>query len=278
MLFIDSLITQKLPQRWIHFLDSDDYLKLDCLQKCLEAKDKKPNLEIIKHRVDVFSQFSNSFIKVRRIESKNAYYESGLEYLVDNNFYMFTFVYQGMFKSSILNRYNLRFTNKVLHEDSDFGIILFALANGILIEDFTGLVYRQRKGSIMAGYRESSFPSFLPSNLEPLRPYFKNYGDLRGYFKAYSFLIMATNLIKFQNSFPLNKRAKKLFRKMKRSFICTYIHHYSHLNLLPAENLLRDLGISNLKAYRRIDIFFRPRTLLKKILKYILRFFKKLLS
>ena len=275
MLFIDSLITQELPQRWIHFLDSDDYLKLDCLQKCLEAKDKKPNLEIINHKIDIFNQFSNSFIKVRNLESKKTYYESGLEYLVDNHFYMFCFVFRGMFSSSILNRYSLRFTNKIFHEDCDFGTILFALSNGVLIEDFRGLVYRQRKGSIMAGYAESSFPPSMPSNLEPLRPYFKNYKDLREYFRAYSFLIMAVNLMKFRNSYPLDESSRRLFQKIKRSYICNYIHNYSNLNILPAENLLRDLGITNLKRYRRIDIFFRPRTAARKILKNILKFLKK---
>ena len=267
--FINDLITQELPKRWIHFLDSDDYLRLDCLQKCMDARKSMHNLEIITHGVELFYESSGNFDKVYRTESKKSHYKSGLEYLVDNNFYIFCFVYQGIFTTSILNRYGLRFSDRIFHEDHDFGTILFALSKGVLHENFEGLVYRQREGSIMAGYNEVNFPSTLPSNLAPLKEYFQSYKDLRDYFKAYSLLVVAANLSQFENESKLNKKAKKLFNESKKFYIHSYIRYYWNLNLMPTKTLLEALNMPNLAFYRRINML---RAATKKLLKIFKNF------
>ena len=52
--FINDLITQELPSdRWIHFLDSDDYLKRDCMQRTIESLD---SLKAIREEIEIVAR------------------------------------------------------------------------------------------------------------------------------------------------------------------------------------------------------------------------------
>ena len=281
--FINDLITQELPKNaWIHLLDSDDYLKLDCIENALKAS--KDDTELITHKIIRYNETNGEFSDCPYINPKKNYYKTGLDFLIDHDFYACYFAWQGVFKASILNRYGLRFTDKIFHEDHDFGTLLFVLSKGVLHEDFEGLVYRQRQGSIMSSYGQTAFPSRLPSDLESLRPHFDDYQELRRYYKTYCLCVIAHQLHNFTiQDKSLSRRAKKLFLDAKRYYIHDYIYTYSHLNYLDPQGRLRDLGITDLEKYKRQDrrrqyfvskyqklrnYWRHPRKLVKRILGY----------
>ncbi|TQR27090.1 glycosyl transferase family A, partial [Campylobacter sp. MIT 97-5078] len=126
---IHELLVQDLPSRIIHFVDSDDYISLDCIELCVKNMLEK-NLEILVHNLTEYDENTREFKNKPKLPTlkklKKDEYDSGLELLSKNKFYDFYFAWQGSFKSEILNHYNLRFTHGIFHEDHDFGTILFA--------------------------------------------------------------------------------------------------------------------------------------------------------
>ena len=273
--FINDLITQELPSdRWIHFLDSDDYFRVDCLQRCYgllrEFSRVRSDIEVVIHGMTLYHEDTGEFASLTPYAKvSKALYARGMDYLVKNDLHAFYFVCDGVFRTEILNRYGLRFSDGILHEDHDFGTILFALARGVLHDDFDGLVYRQRSGSIMDGYRSGEFPKKMSSNLEALKGFFDSYRELRLYFRAYSFLVVAWEVDRFIKGFVkhegISKRARRLFRKSIRFYIHDYVYNYSSLDGIErinqaggtrhkrVEGLLKDMGIEDIYEYKRMD-------------------------
>ena len=171
---INDFITQELPQNaLIHFVDSDDYITRDCVAKCVQALLEK-DLDIIVHNIKHFYEENKSFKQGEFLQKlRQNTYESGLKLLKENRLYSFYFSVQGLFKASILNRYALRFTEGIYHEDHDFGTLLFCLAGKISYTNEPLYIYRQRANSIITAQKNTDFPSKMPSFLEPLRADFK---------------------------------------------------------------------------------------------------------
>ena len=195
---INDFITQELPQNaLIHFLDSDDYITQDCVAKCVQALLEK-DLDIIVHNIKHFYEENKSFKQGEFLSNlRQNTYESGLKLLKENRLYSFYFSVQGLFKASILNRYALRFTEGIYHEDHDFGTLLFCLTGKISYTNEPLYIYRQRANSTMSGQKNSSMPTKLPSFLEPLRADFKDYKALRAYFKSFCFVLVGFNIWEF---------------------------------------------------------------------------------
>lgn len=261
LVHIDDLITQELPNdRWIHFMDSDDYLKLDCLQNTIEALHtakvpKGIEIEIVaRDAFDFYYEERKAFENCRYIRTRGDFYPQAFQCLVDNDLYDFAFVCQGIFKAAILNRYGLRFTNGIFHEDNDFGTLLFSLARASIHPNIDGFVYRKRRGSITTSYGQDAFPKNMPPYLEPLRPHFDSYTSLRDYFHAYCRCVLAYQLHNFVKQHPsIDKNLKKILQKGQRHYIHKYVYGFSHLNHLDPQGLLADMGINNLEAYRKSD-------------------------
>ncbi len=195
---INDFITQELPQNaLIHFVDSDDYITQDCVAKCVQALLEK-DLDIIVHNIKHFYEENKSFKQGEFLQNLHQNtYESGLKLLKENRLYSFYFSVQGLFKASILNRYALRFTEGIYHEDHDFGTLLFCLADKISYTNEPLYIYRQRTNSIITAQKNTAFPSKIPSFLEPLRADFKDYKALRAYFKSFCFVLVGFNIWEF---------------------------------------------------------------------------------
>ena len=254
--FINDLITQELPSdRWIHFLDSDDYFRVDCLQKATQSlSPHETSIEILMYAHTTYDEETKEAISsYPYCNPKKPLYPTAISYLTRHDLYAFYFAWQGLFKAEVLNRYGLRFSNRIFHEDHDFGTILFALARGLLHADFDGMVYRQRAGSIIRSYGQTNFPDKLTSNLESLRPFFDSYQELRFYFRAYSFVVVASKLNRFSRQCNFDRKTTRLFRKSERFYIHDYIYNYSHLNHLNPQGLLKDMGIEDIEEYKRRD-------------------------
>ena len=213
---INDFITQELPQNaLIHFVDSDDYITQDCVAKCVQTLLEK-DLDIVVHNIKHFYEENKSFKQGEFLSNlhQNAY-ESGLKLLKENRLYSFYFSVQGLFKASILNRYALRFTEGIYHEDHDFGTLLFCLAGKISYTNEPLYIYRQRANSTMSGQKNSSMPAKLPSFLEPLRADFKDYKALRAYFKSFCFVLVGFNIWEF---FRQKSEQNAKFRQEFRDF------------------------------------------------------------
>lgn len=223
---VSNFLIQDLPKdALIHFVDSDDYLDKDCIKLCVDEL-LKNNLDIITHNHKEFYQNAKDFALTRfsKFHKAKNEYESGLNFLVENKIYDFYFTWQGLFKAEILNRYNLRFSEGIYHEDHDFGTLLFCLANKISHIDKALYFYRQRANSTMTSQNNKTFPQKLPYFLEPLRDDFKDYKDLRAYFKAYCFVLVGFSIWRFYTQKSLKDEAferkyKDFFSKSTLSYM-----------------------------------------------------------
>lgn len=263
---ISDFVVQKLPKNaLVHFVDSDDVLEISCIEKCVKALQ---NGDLLLHANAEFSENlsevkQGSYIK----KFKQNVAESGLELLLQNRIFDLYFAWQGLFRAHILNRYALRFSEGIYHEDHEFGILLFALAGRVLLTREPLYFYRQRANSTMTSQRQSTFPPHLPSFLAPLKPYFKDYKALREYFKAYCFVRVGLRIWEFyQKSSQIDKNFAKSYQNffIKSSLNCMKIFKISLKNdPLNIKNLLKKLN-------------FPPSFVLKEFFKGIYRHPKKL--
>lgn len=223
---VSNFLIQDLPKdALIHFVDSDDYLDKDCIKLCVDEL-LKNNLDIITHNHKEFYQNAKDFALTRfsKFHKVKNEYESGLNFLAENKIYDFYFTWQGLFKAEILNRYNLRFSEGIYHEDHDFGTLLFCLANKISHLDKALYFYRQRANSTMTSQNNKAFPKKLPYFLEPLRDDFEDYKELRAYFKAYCFVLVGFSIWRFfvQKSLKdevFERKYKDFFSKSALSYM-----------------------------------------------------------
>lgn len=223
---VSNFLIQDLPKdALIHFVDSDDYLDKDCIKLCVDEL-LKNNLDIITHNHKEFYQNAKDFALTRfsKFHKVKNEYESGLNFLAENKIYDFYFTWQGLFKAEILNRYNLRFSEGIYHEDHDFGTLLFCLANKISHLDKALYFYRQRANSTMTSQNNKAFPKKLPYFLEPLRDDFEDYKELRAYFKAYCFVLVGFSIWRFfvQKSLKdevFERKYKDFFSKSTLSYM-----------------------------------------------------------
>ena len=282
---INDFITQELPQNaLIHFVDSDDYIRQDCVAKCVQALLEK-DLDIIVHNIKHFYEENKSFKQGEFLQNlcQNTY-ESGLKLLKENRLYSFYFSVQGLFKANILNRYALRFTEGIYHEDHDFGTLLFCLAGKISYTNEPLYIYRQRANSIITAQKNTAFPSKMPSFLEPLRADFKDYKALRAYFKSFCFVLVGFNIWEFfrqksEQNAEFRQEFRDFFEKQIQGYIKNYIlisYYYGEKQTFytaKIRDLLRDMGYDSLRIwyfciYYHLRIIWRhPFKFIKKLRK-----------
>ena len=246
---INDFITQELPQNaLIHFVDSDDYITQDCVAKCVQTLLEK-DLDIVVHNIKHFYEENKSFKQGEFLQNlRQNTYESGLKLLKENRLYSFYFSVQGLFKASILNRYALRFTEGIYHEDHDFGTLLFCLAGKISYTNEPLYIYRQRTNSIITAQKNTAFPSKMPSFLEPLRADFKDYKALRAYFKSFCFVLVGFNIWEFfRQKSEQNAKFQQEFRDFFEKTALAYMKIFKSPltpDTMGVKELLRKMNFS----------------------------------
>ena len=263
---INDFITQELPQNaLIHFVDSDDYITQDCIEICVQALLEK-DLDIVVHNIKHFYEENKSFKQGEFLQNlRQNTYESGLKLLKENKLYSFYFAWQGLFKASILNRYALRFTEGIYHEDHDFGTLLFCLAGKISYTNEPLYIYRQRANSIITAQKNTDFPSKMPSFLEPLRADFKDYKALRAYFKSFCFVLVGFNIWEFfRQKSEQNAKFQQEFRDFFEKTALAYMKIFKS-PLMPdtmgVKPLLRKMNFSKSLVWREFfkDLHRQPK-------------------
>lgn len=263
---INDFITQELPQNaLVHFVDSDDYITQDCVAKCVQALLEK-DLDIIVHNIKHFYEENKSFKQGEFLQNlRQNTYESGLKLLKENRLYSFYFAWQGLFKANILNRYALRFTEGIYHEDHDFGTLLFCLAGKISYTNEPLYIYRQRANSTMSGQKNSSMPAKLPSFLEPLRADFKDYKALRAYFKSFCFVLVGFNIWEFfRQKSEQNAKFQQEFRDFFEKTALAYMKIFKSPltpDTMGVKPLLRKMKFSKSLVWREFfkDLHRQPK-------------------
>ena len=263
---INDFITQELPQNaLIHFVDSDDYITQDCVAKCVQALLEK-DLDIIVHNIKHFYEENKSFKQGEFLQNlRQNTYESGLKLLKENRLYSFYFSVQGLFKANILNRYALRFTEGIYHEDHDFGTLLVCLAGKISYTNEPLYIYRQRANSTMSGQKNSSMPAKLPSFLEPLRADFKDYKALRAYFKSFCFVLVGFNIWEFfRQKSEQNAKFQQEFRDFFEKTTLAYMKIFKSPltpDTMGVKPLLRKMNFSKSLVWREFfkDLHRQPK-------------------
>ena len=263
---INDFITQELPQNTlIHFVDSDDYIRQDCIEICVQTLLEK-DLDIVVHNIEHFYEEDKSFKQGEFLSNlRQNTYESGLKLLKENRLYSFYFAWQGLFKASILNRYALRFTEGIYHEDHDFGTLLFCLAGKISYTSEPLYIYRQRANSIITAQKNSNFPSKMPSFLEPLRADFKDYKALRAYFKSYCFVLVGFNIWEFyRQKSEQNAKFQQEFRNFFEKTALSYMKIFKSPltpDTMGVKTLLRKMNFSKSLVWREFfkDLHRQPK-------------------
>ena len=263
---INDFITQELPQNaLIHFVDSDDYITQDCVAKCVQALLEK-DLDIVVHNIEHFYEEDKSFKQGEFLSNLHQNtYESGLKLLKENRLYSFYFSVQGLFKASILNRYALRFTEGIYHEDHDFGTLLFCLAGKISYTNEPLYIYRQRINSIITAQKNTAFPSKMPSFLEPLRADFKDYKALRAYFKSFCFVLVGFNIWEFfKQKSEQNTKFQQEFRDFFEKTALAYMKIFKSPltpDTMGVKPLLRKMNFSKSLVWREFfkDLHRQPK-------------------
>ncbi|MDD7567964.1 MAG: glycosyltransferase [Helicobacter sp.] len=249
---INELLIQELPKRLIHFVDSDDYLHSQCIAECVKLI-REQKLEICVHNLAIYNEKNKQFTYNQRLGVfKNVpkdSYESGLELLAQNKLYDFYFAWQGCFDSQILNRYKLRFTPRIYHEDHDFGTLLFVLAQRVGYTNQALYIYRGHAYSISSSQYHKDFPPNLPDNLKALQPFFDNYKDLRIYFKAYCYCIIASKIWEFYQE---NAKQDKQWTQNYKDF-------FTQTTLSCLQIFKTSLKIDPLKIKDKLAIFTIPK-------------------
>lgn len=90
---LNDFIIQDLPNNIIHFLDSDDYLELDCIEKCVNEMSKS-DLDICVHSYVKYDETKKEMKKDIHFEfpkklKNRFYYDYALDTLYINNIYFF---------------------------------------------------------------------------------------------------------------------------------------------------------------------------------------------
>lgn len=129
---INEIIIQNLPNdAFVVFVDSDDYLRADCIELCVN-KMQENACELVVYGYEEFIENESKFKQGKNLSKlTKSCYDSGLSLLLENKFIDFHFAWQGLFRATLLNRYAIRFTHGIYHEDHDFGTLLFAVAGKV---------------------------------------------------------------------------------------------------------------------------------------------------
>ncbi|PAF50352.1 hypothetical protein BKH43_04465 [Helicobacter sp. 13S00401-1] len=219
----------KLPEdKYIHFVDSDDFLTLECIKDCVDTL--TPEVDIVWHGMctQVEGYGLGEFIADYYMISLSRYPKkilSTYQILNDLEFGHLPWTCNGIFKASKLNVLDLRF-RYIECEDHLFGLLLFMSCSiGITKQSYKthpnlklvnkqSYIYRIRTNST-CDYFKSKDIDLVPEHLKPISTYFKNFKKLKKYYHAYCFSIVLDEILAHKD---------KLQPEALRVIVASYVH------------------------------------------------------
>ncbi|MBD5165662.1 glycosyltransferase family 2 protein [Helicobacter sp.] len=223
---------------YLQFVDSDDYIELDCVEQCVPRMrdidilwfDAKTFLDGVKKSDWKSNLYHFSYTQEVILSKKDWAIR-----LFERKLYWFYYAWQGMINFHFLTNTKLRFLNGIIQEDDMFGILLFAQSNHIYVYPKKLYHYRIRANSTMNydNNLQTKVAGFFAKNTEA----FKDNYSKRAYHKASSFMQTALSIDTFlQNS--QDERVKHIISKYLMPTYTFYAHkilYFSQdpLNLIP---------------------------------------------
>ena len=138
---------------FIHFVDSDDWLEHDCIEKCVELA-RKQDAQIVFHWRRLFNdtgvelELGEDASPVALWGLRDGGVYSGLEIFKSLRSPSFSWATLGIMRLDFLNALSLRFEQGIESEDALFGMQLFAQSERIAMLDARSYIYRLRPNSI----------------------------------------------------------------------------------------------------------------------------------
>ena len=222
---------------YLQFVDSDDYIELDCVEQCVKRM----------RGVDVLWFDAETFLDgVKKSDWKSNLHffnynkevvisrKDWVARLFERKLYWFYYSVFGVIDFKFLKRIKLKFINGIIQEDDMFGILLFAQSNFIYIYPKKLYHYRIRANSTMNyDNLQTKVAGFFAKSAEV----FKDNYSKRAYHKASSFMQTSLAL----DSFLQNTQDERLKHICATHLMPTYVF-YAHkilyfskdpLNLIP---------------------------------------------
>lgn len=167
---------------YIFFLDSDDYILPEALEKMYECSiDTKSDIIISQVEAFVDKQFGNSTNLVNEFNKYfNGYkpdqYQITLENYIDTEIKLPSVAWGKLYKREFLLKNHLKFIEKnVMHEDEGFWLKTCSCFPAIAIIKEKGIMYRVRSNSIMASKKRNKSRKHFKLNIYDAFNYFDTY-------------------------------------------------------------------------------------------------------
>lgn len=129
---------------YIQFVDADDSIVPEAFDRCTEILTAEQP-DILQHRYRICTTQEQMQQKAD-CTNKPQTYGSGAEYVACNNLSGSPCTY--IFKRETAERFNIRFAEKVMHEDEDFNIRIYHYGKKLIVCDYAAYNYWQRSNSI----------------------------------------------------------------------------------------------------------------------------------
>ncbi|MBF7042289.1 glycosyltransferase family 2 protein [Campylobacter volucris] len=244
---------------YVMFLDSDDYLTLNCIEKainpCIDS-----DIDIVwfnNHNANEVEGFIENFTRLENHDYTQEQCITSSEWarkcLKMKKIKDFAFVWQGLIKFDFLCTINLQFLPHVIHQDHHFGILLFMQSSKIYILPEKLLFYRIRVNSSV-NHDKIITKANIPSYLNDIyREFSYDPVQTKIYHKASSWMIQVLELIKF-----LDITDNKYFRALlKYKFLPTYSKEAIKIEKIDKDPLRLKNQISFVKSYIKSKKIFR---------------------
>ena len=191
----------------MHFLDSDDWLDLDCIAQCVEVA-LAQDAQIVFHWRKIFNDLNGKFESEKSLSEGWGLMDgglySGLEVFKNLPSLSFSWAWLGMVRLGFLTSHGLRFERGIESEDALFGMQLFALASRIVVLDRGLIYYRLRANSISQftlseedRYKTKSLDSFSSSQRDIAEAFGGNAYLVRHYSFCHSCAVISLRMDEF---------------------------------------------------------------------------------
>lgn len=200
---------------YIHFLDSDDWLELNCIEECVKIA-LYTRAEVVWHGYESYNEISGEIVKNTYLKD-NGFMEgeilSGGDVFNRLRTHSFAWVWSGLINEKKIKK--LRFLDGIIGEDVLFGIQLFSLSRRIVIKKSELMFYRIRPNSLSQYGFDNNLEKFsYPKNCEDLVCAFGNTITVSHYNYAYSYAKTCVELDKFLKQGILEKPVEKKLLEM----------------------------------------------------------------
>ncbi|MDE5592024.1 MAG: glycosyltransferase, partial [Helicobacter sp.] len=230
---------------YLQFVDSDDYIELDCVEQCIP---RMRDVDILWFDVKAFLD------GVKKSDWKSNIWHFGytnevilsrkdwVQRIFKRKLHFFYFSWSGVINFEFLKRIKLKFINGIIQEDDMFGILLFAQSNHIYVYPKQLYHYRIRPNSIMnyGNNFEGKVAGFFAKNAEV----FKDNYSKRAYHKASSFMLTSLAL----DAFLKDSKDERLKHALTKYLMPTYVLIASKILYFPKDPL-RHVAYPLLRAH-----------------------------